>query len=257
MNGFLKANYHAHTWRCKHAYGTEREFIEAAIELGMERFGFSDHIPCPYKNGFVSGIRMGMEQAEEYRDCIRSLQKEYAGQIRILVGFEAEYIPEFFDEQMEMFDRLHFDYLILGQHFLGCEETGPYTGTSTGDENRIRAYVDLVIEAAKKRRFLYVAHPDIMNYNGMDSVYDWEMTRLCQALHELDIPLEMNILGMGTDKQYPSERFFRIAGAVGNRVVLGLDAHCVDHIYDTDSYYKCLSLAEQCHVNLVRDNILM
>ena len=257
MNGFLKANYHAHTWRCKHAYGTEREFIEAAIELGMERFGFSDHIPCPYKNGFVSGIRMGMEQAEEYRDCIRNLQKEYAGQIRILVGFEAEYIPEFFDEQMEMFDRLHFDYLILGQHFLGCEETGPYTGTPTGDENRIRAYVDLVIEAAKKHRFLYVAHPDIMNYNGMDSVYDWEMTRLCQALHELDIPLEMNILGMGTDKQYPSERFFRIAGAVGNRVVLGLDAHCVDHIYDTDSYYKCLSLAEQCHVNLVRDNILM
>ena len=72
-----------------------------------------------------------------------------------------------------------------------------------------------------------------------------------------DIPLEMNILGMGTDKQYPSERFFRIAGAVGNRVVLGLDAHCVDHIYDTDSYYKCLSLAEQRHVNLVRDNILM
>ena len=257
MNGFLKANYHAHTWRCKHAYGTEREFIEAAIELGMERFGFSDHIPCPYKNGFVSGIRMGMEQAEEYRDCIRNLQKEYAGQIRILVGFEAEYIPEFFDEQMEMFDRLHFDYLILGQHFLGCEETGPYTGTSTGDENRIRAYVDLVIEAAKRRRFLYVAHPDIMNYNGMDSVYDWEMTRLCQALHELDVPLEMNILGMGTDRQYPAERFFRIAGAVGNRVVLGLDAHCVDHIYDTDSYYKCLSLAEQCHVNLVRDNILM
>ena len=26
---FLKANYHAHTWRCQHAYDTEREYIEA------------------------------------------------------------------------------------------------------------------------------------------------------------------------------------------------------------------------------------
>ena len=76
MVEFVKANYHAHTVRCQHAYGTEREFIEAAIDLGIEEFGFSDHIPCPYKDGFVSGIRMKMEQAEEYRDCIRRLEEE-------------------------------------------------------------------------------------------------------------------------------------------------------------------------------------
>ena len=53
---FLKANYHAHTWRCQHAYDTEREYIEAAIAMGIEIFGFSDHVPCPYTDGYVSGI---------------------------------------------------------------------------------------------------------------------------------------------------------------------------------------------------------
>lgn len=257
MTGFLKANYHAHTMRCQHAYGTEREFIETAIELGMETFGFSDHVPCPYRDGYVSHIRMGMEQAQEYRDCLRALQKEYAGQIRILAGFEAEYIPEFFDEQMEMFDRLGFDYLILGQHFFGTEITGPYTGSPTADDVRMRQYVDLVIDAAKTGRFLYIAHPDIINYIGLDSVYEWEMTRMCRALQEFDVPLEINMLGMGVNKIYPSKKLFQIAGEIGNRVVLGMDAHCVEHILDTDSYYRCLDFAEECHVNLVKDNFLI
>ena len=34
MMGFLKANYHTHTYRCQHAYGSEREYIEAAIRMG-------------------------------------------------------------------------------------------------------------------------------------------------------------------------------------------------------------------------------
>ncbi len=63
MTGFLKANYHTHTYRCQHAYGSEREYIEAAIRMGIAELGFSDHVPCPFKDGYVSGIRMTMEQA--------------------------------------------------------------------------------------------------------------------------------------------------------------------------------------------------
>ena len=96
MTGFLKANYHTHTYRCQHAYGSEREYIEAAIRMGIAELGFSDHVPCPFKDGYVSGIRMTMEQAPEYVYAIRKLGKEYASDIKLYVGFEAEYIPEFF-----------------------------------------------------------------------------------------------------------------------------------------------------------------
>ena len=73
---FLKANYHAHTWRCQHAYDTEREYIEAAISMGIEIFGFSDHVPCPYQDGYVSNIRMTMKQAPEYVETIRRLEAD-------------------------------------------------------------------------------------------------------------------------------------------------------------------------------------
>ena len=99
MSNFITANYHAHTVRCQHASGTEREYIEAAIAMGIKEFGFSDHIPCPFRNGYVSHIRMTMEQAPDYVRTIRELADEYRNDIRIYVGFEAEYIPEFYQDR--------------------------------------------------------------------------------------------------------------------------------------------------------------
>ena len=37
------SNLHTHTTRCRHAFGTEREYIEAAITQGIRVLGFSDH----------------------------------------------------------------------------------------------------------------------------------------------------------------------------------------------------------------------
>ncbi len=48
------ANYHTHTWRCHHAKGTEREYVERAIEGGLKILGFSDHTPYPLPAGYYS-----------------------------------------------------------------------------------------------------------------------------------------------------------------------------------------------------------
>ncbi len=72
----------------------------------LKFFGFSDHVPCPYQDGYVSNIRMTMKQAPEYVETIRRLEAEYRDQIKIYVGFEAEYVPEFYEEQMRMFRNL-------------------------------------------------------------------------------------------------------------------------------------------------------
>ena len=45
MEHKLIANYHTHTPRCHHAGGTEREYVEAALSVGMKTLGFSDHGP--------------------------------------------------------------------------------------------------------------------------------------------------------------------------------------------------------------------
>ena len=247
---YLTANYHAHTYRCQHAYGTERQYVEAAIDMGIQEFGFSDHIPCPFEDGYVSSIRMTMEQAPEYVRTIQKLAREYKDRIRIYVGFEAEYISSFYEKQMQMVQSLGADYLIMGQHFLCSENLGPCTASQTEDDSRIREYVDTVIEGMSTGSYCCLAHPDLMNYQGMDSVYDWEMTRLCTAMKEMDIPLEMNMLGMRDGRHYPAERFWKIAGEVGNRVILGIDAHCVEQISDTEPYGKCMEMIRKYNLNL-------
>lgn len=251
MQEFLKANYHTHTTRCKHAYGSEREYIEAAIAVGIKTLGFSDHIPCPYKNGFVSGIRMDMGEASEYVSTLRRLGEEYKKDIKIYVGFEAEYIPKFYREQMDLCDSLGIDYLIMGQHFLGSEDVGPYTGTPTDDESRVRDYVDTVLEGMNTGSYCCLAHPDILNYQGLDSIYEWEMTRLCRELKKMKIPLELNLLGISQNKQYPAERFWKIVSEIGNEVILGLDAHCVEHLMDVESYQKGKEMAGKYHLNII------
>lgn len=250
---FLKANYHTHTTRCKHAYDTEREYIEKAIEMGITKLGFSDHVPCPYKNGDVSGIRMSMSEAKEYVETIRKLGEEYKDKIEIYVGFEAEYIPEFFQKQIELFDSLNCDYLIMGQHFLRNEELGPYTGAPTNDEDFIKEYVDAVLEGMRTGRFKYIAHPDLINYQGPDEIYNRQMTRLCEELKKMDIPVELNILGIGVGKHYPAERFWAIAGKTGNKVIMGLDAHCVQQMADVESYNKAMTIARKYNLQLINE----
>ena len=47
----MKANYHTHTARCGHAEGTDAAFGLAALWLGFDVVGFSDHMPGPYASG--------------------------------------------------------------------------------------------------------------------------------------------------------------------------------------------------------------
>ena len=60
------ANYHTHTPRCGHASGTEREYIERALEKGLSALGFSDHAPYFFEDGHYSNFRMYPDQAAEY-----------------------------------------------------------------------------------------------------------------------------------------------------------------------------------------------
>ena len=251
MQPYLIANYHSHTTRCKHARGTMREYIEKAIASGIQVLGFSDHVPCPFKNGFVSGIRMDMQEAEFYISDVRVLQQEYEGQIQLLAGFEAEYMPEYFDEQMALFDQIGIDYMIMGQHFLVSEENGRYTGARTESEETLQAYVDRVIEGMKTGRFAYLAHPDLINYVGEDNIYEREIRRMCEALKEMHIPLELNLLGLLEHKHYPRESFWEIAGAVGNEVILGIDAHWPEQIGDRETYQKALDLVSRHNLHLI------
>ena len=101
----MLANYHTHTKRCQHARGEDREYVESAIAHGMKVLGFSDHCPWVFGDGYVSGTRMRPDQLDDYFRSLTELKREYSSDIKIYIGFEAEYIPELMEAQ----DRLLAD----------------------------------------------------------------------------------------------------------------------------------------------------
>lgn len=230
----MKANYHTHTYRCHHARNCEWEYVENAIAGGLEILGFSDHAPYPYPEGYQSGIRMKPEQLAGYIETVQMLARRYADQIEIHCGLEAEYFPDLFPAYLDMLRATPgVEYLILGQHYLYNEFDQPmHTSRPTNDEKRLVQFVDQVIEGLATGRYLYVCHPDVLNFTGDLSVYKEQMRRLCRAANELKIPLELNLQGYRSGAAYPRAEFWALAGEENCTAIIGTDAHQAKYTCD-------------------------
>jgi histidinol phosphatase-like PHP family hydrolase len=62
----MRFNIHTHTFRCNHAIGDERAYIENAIKNGIEVLGFSDHSPYCFPGDYYSGFRMKKEDVSNF-----------------------------------------------------------------------------------------------------------------------------------------------------------------------------------------------
>lgn len=247
----LFANYHTHTKRCGHAVGEDREYVEAAIESGIKVLGFSDH--TPYPTGFHSGMRISLRDADGYFKSVEALRDEYKNDIKIHIGVEAEYFPEYFEGLLEFMKDYPLEYMILGQHFVPDEEHGMYVGAPFNDKSILDLYVENVIKGIDTGKFAYVAHPDLPNYRGefADEYLKNAFERICKRAKEKDIPLEINMLGYVRKGQYPSDRFFEIAGKYGNDVIIGMDIHNPVHFDNPQAVLGCKQIAKKYGLRLL------
>ncbi len=246
------ANYHTHTFRCGHAKGSDEEYIKRAIEGGIKIMGFSDHAPINCVEGYHAWWRVQPEEAKEYIESLRKLREKYKDKIEIYIGFEMEYYPEYFDEMYRYVKELGAQYIILGEHYAGSEWDGSIHSNHPGhsDEELIK-YTDLLIEGMKTGKYLYVAHPDMFRFDGDDELYVKEAQRLCRAAKELDVPLELNMLGVFDNRNYPNEKFLKVAGQVGCKMIFGFDAHNPERAYDDKSIIKAQALVKKYNLNLI------
>jgi histidinol-phosphatase (PHP family) len=231
----MRANYHTHTWRCNHATGTEEEYVKSAVEQGFEILGFSDHTPQFFRDGYTSKIRMDTQELPNYCRIIRDLRDRYCDQIRIHVGLEVEYYPAIFSDLVSAVRDQGVEYLLLGQHFLGNEQGSAYAGAPTMDETILRRYCEQSMEAMQTGVFTYFAHPDLIKFQGDHAVYRKYMRRLCQEAKSCGLPLEMNLLGYWSNRNYPDIRFWSLAAEEGCQVVIGWDAHAPEQLCRLDA----------------------
>ena len=245
------SNYHAHTVRCNHAFGTEKEYVEAAIQRGLKIFGFSDHTPQYFPGDYYTHMRMRPYELLDYCAAVRKLQNEYRGQIEIPLGLEVEYYPALWSELLPRLQDAGIEYLILGQHWSGNEMNEPYNGHPLDDENFLYWYCRQVMDAIETGKFTYVAHPDLINFVGDREIYRRHMRQLCRAAKEMDMPLEINLLGMAYGKHYPTTQFWEIAAEEGCKAILGLDAHAPKHVFNLESEQRALEMVHQLGLELL------
>lgn len=254
------SNYHTHTYRCGHAECGEEEYIKAAIEGGIKKLGFTDHVMLP--NHSQPGIRGEFSMLDDYVFSLRELKEKYKDQIEILIGMECEYYPQYVEFYKSLLNDYHLDYLILGQH---CY---------IDDENRIRWYwdgairdpikkiVDDEIEAMKLGIFKYVAHPDVWAWN----ITKWtrheekECIRFLEAAVKYDMPIEIN-LGhynprnhMKTHLEYPLEEFWELASHYPVKVYIGRDAHTpIALLKENQNFDYALELVKKYNFKLMNE----
>ena len=249
----MTANYHTHTARCPQAVGSDEEYVLYAIDAGIKTLGFADHCPYPGFDGdYYSGYRMYCEDLGDYCESVRSLREKYKGQIKILLGLETEYYPRLFKGLLDFIRPYGVEYLILGQHYLDDDQYGVWTREAKSEDELIK-YVDQCCEALSTGLFSYIAHPDIVGFDRSLPEFEREMRRLARFAKKLSIPVEINLLGISSGRDYPCEEFFRIAGEEGCTAILGRDAHIPKEFYNTEAYEKALSLAEKCGLEITEE----
>lgn len=245
------ANYHAHTHRCRHATGTEEDYVNHAIQGGLQIMGFSDHTPYWFHSDYYSHFRMFPERLEDYCTTVLELKKRYVNQIQLHLGLEVEYYPAYFDELMARLRDTPVEYMLLGQHFVGNEIGEHYSGRATDSEQNLARYCDQVIAAMQTGLFTYLAHPDLMYFVGEDAVYRHHMTRLCREAKACGMPLELNLLGIRTGRHYPDVRFWEAAAQEGCSVILGCDSHDVEAACDPASEQIALDMIRRLGLPLL------
>lgn len=247
--------FHSHTYRCGHATGTDEMYVQEAIKAGVKHLGFSDHVFLPGKTH--PGMRGDYSQLTDYINSVRNLSLKYKNDIEIFLAFECEYFDEFVDYYRDLKNKHGFDYLILGQHFF-LDELGNffYVRNDASMEN-VERYMTAAKKAMESGLFLYFAHPDLILtiFNEFDEQAEKVSRRLCELAKEYDMPLELNLNGMTwtlpNHISYPCEKFWEVVGQVGNKVVIGYDAHKPEFYRETKYLDRASEWVEKYHLNVI------
>ena len=255
------ANWHTHTFRCKHAAGDVADYCAAARRAGLTTLGISDHTPT--RDGRWSGVRMDYALMPDYIAAIDAAAAAFPD-MRLYKGLECEWVPAFgrgwFADDLR--GRFGLDFIALAPHaFTMASGDGPWYNSFLRDltidqDAWLRGYARYVTEAIATGLFDYIAHPDLIGCFCTAWTPECAAVArdIAQAARDAGMPLEINTSGFrkppvkdddGTVRpQYPWLPFWRIVAEEGAAAIVNTDAHAPDLIAATlDAAYALADAA--------------
>ncbi len=229
------ANWHTHTFRCKHASSDAEDYARAAADAGLKTLGFTDHMPTP-DNRWAS-VRMALDELPAYREAV-ALARERLPELNIYCGLECEYLIEWKNFYGDELPGQGMEFLVLAAHSfpLDGQWVSTFSREHANDPRLVRAYADYLIGGIGTGLFTYVAHPDLFGffYDVWDAETQAASRDIAQAARDARVPLEINAYGFrkppmqtpsGTRPTYPWEPFWTVVADVGAPAIVNSDAH--------------------------------
>jgi len=231
----VPGDYHVHT-TFSDGEGTVAECVEAAIAAGLPEIGIADHLapvqPTPWDSATIP-----LQLLDGYVEAVLDAAEDYP-EIRVLLGLEAEYVPEQEAELDKLLSAYPFQYAVLGVHVVhgfAFDDPDLRGDPRWGDPDALLAeYYRVVRRAAEYGHFDVLAHID---YIGL-----WGHRPGPAALREIGAALDAlaaagSAMELNTDRitdpagvMYPSGDLLREACARGIPLVISSDAHEAAHV---------------------------
>ena len=231
MKKKIRVDLHNHTTRCNHAEGTIDEYIQKAIALGINIYGFSEHAPMD----FDSHYRLNFDEMESYTNDILIAKEYHKEKIQILLGYEVDWLPGYMDERVL---GAKVDYMIGSIHFLdqwgfdNPEFIGKWKNKNIDEIWKV--YFEATENMAKSGKFDIVGHFDLIKIFKFMPKQDIRLLAK-NALHAIkasNMVLEINTAGLRKpiEEMYPSRTLVEEAYALDILITFSSDAHDVAHI---------------------------
>jgi histidinol-phosphatase (PHP family) len=223
--------------RCKHAIGSDEEYVLEAIKHGYKVLAFTDHSPWPLHPFESASIRMDISELAEYADSIQLLKMKYQDKIDIRLGLEAEYFEDRINWLSDMKELFNMDLLIFGNHFHRTISFGTYYAFYNNRDQILNHYRNDSLAGLKTGLFAIFAHPDIF----VRSLRTWDkkaenMSReIINCAKEQGVFLEFNLGGVRSQAGYPHLPFWEIVAQEKAPTIIGVDAHSPSDLSDTRS----------------------
>jgi len=227
----MRIDLHNHTTRCNHAKGSMQSYIERAIELGIDIYGFSEHAPMDFDEHY----RLNFDEMSAYTQDVLRLKEQYKDDIKILLGYEVDYLKGHIDQRVISAD---VDYMIGSVHFLdkwgfdNPEFKHEYQNKNIDDI--WQEYFNNIEAMAKTNYFDIVGHLDLIKIFNFMPTKEIRLiaTPALKAIKKANMVLELNTAGLRKPCQeiYPAPSLLELAYELDIPITFSSDAHAIGQV---------------------------
>lgn len=239
----MLTDYHTHSYRCGHAVGTMREYVEAALARGLDEIGLTDHIYLYFEDQRARRdptYAMSEDDYPRHVDEMLELREEFAGRISVRISVEADFIRGREQELREILGRFPYDYVLGSVHFVdgwaidAPENIGRWQ--IEGVAKIWRRYFEELEAAIDSRMFDLLAHIDLPKKFGFFPGTGFEQTvsSVIDRIAAAGCAVELSSAGLRkpVGEIYPSPAILARLRERGIPVALSSDAHAPQEVGD-------------------------